>query len=348
MLNFQWGQRRLKAFTLIELLVVIAIIAILIALLLPAVQKVRAAAARAQCQNNFKQIGLALHNYHDTVKKFPVGQADDDNDVWGWQAAVLPYLEQSAVYNKLNAELWVNFTIFIPGGGPNKAPGQPDGFNVDNFDNVGKGGSRVNATAGGGVGKTLLPVYVCPSDVWSNFNLNGFAKTNYFANMGSDTSGGTWNWGSPNGGTENGMLLQANNNNNTWAVNMAGVIDGTSNTVFVGEATATVDYPATTKDGRIPIWAGGTPGGNNQGNGGANGAFTGEGAQHNYFKLMDPLYPLNLKTSTNSRRCFGSQHSGGANFLMTDGSVRFITDSVSTAAYKAAGTRAGGEAISLD
>jgi len=127
-----------RGFTLIELLVVIAIIAILIALLVPAVQKVREAAARAQCQNNFKQMGLAMHMYNDTYKQLPAGWATSyvggvttaPSPGWSWSVIILPYIEQGALFNQLAPDL--------------KTPGGPPAANA--------------------LLQTPLSVYRCPSD----------------------------------------------------------------------------------------------------------------------------------------------------------------------------------------
>jgi prepilin-type N-terminal cleavage/methylation domain-containing protein len=339
----QLRQSLRRGFTLIELLVVIAIIAILIALLVPAVQKVRAAAARTQCSNNLKNLGLALHSYHDANKVLPVGQYNDDNRNWGWGTAILPYIEQGPLATALmqtmsQGNIGGGYLIFQQTSGPNiytSAFGGAPGTNSDNYNNAG----IVNTSAGGGAATATLAVFMCPMDLWPAKNTSGYGKSNYLANMGSDTSGGNWaSWTNPNGGTMNGPLVQSNDNSRVWAFTLLQISDGTSNTAMLGEVTwnnSGSGFYSQNSQNSYPIWAGGNP--NQQG----------QGAQHNYFRVMDAAYPLNLKTTANADRCFGSMHDGGANFVMCDATVRFFSNSISAVNYTAIGTRNGNDQADL-
>jgi len=162
-------RRKPGGFTLVELLVVIAIIGILVALLLPAVQAAREAARRSQCTNNMKQLGLALHNYHDVFKRFPSGyiRRSGDNDGWGWAAFSLPFLEQQNIYDKL---------------GIGQGAKLPDAPTADT--------------------KTVIDAFICPSDASGTINEDrgGHAKSNYQGLYGNS------NTPDPNTGVGNGLF----------------------------------------------------------------------------------------------------------------------------------------------
>ena len=212
-----FGRRR-RAFTLIELLVVIGIVVLLIGLLLPAVQKVREAAARTQCQNNLKQIGLALHSYANDRGWFPAAyQADGLASGPGWGLSILPYLEQD------------NLARQVPPGLPLWSANPADSANAP-------------AT------RTRLKVFRCPSDRGPDTNpqTGGFAVSNYRATCGNIPTQAY-----PAGQDLGGVMYQ--NSRTTFAQ----VTDGTSNTFLVGEGKYDVMRPLVTGNAlSSALWAG--------------------------------------------------------------------------------------------
>jgi prepilin-type N-terminal cleavage/methylation domain-containing protein/prepilin-type processing-associated H-X9-DG protein len=333
--------KRRRGFTLIELLVVIAIIAILIALLVPAVQKVREAAARTTCVNNLKNLGLATHGFHDSVKHFPIGQYNDDNGQWGWACFLLPHIEQGPLYTALTNTAAAD-RMYIPqsmGGMANDGVGG----NIDNIHGVNAtypvGRCDVNTalvtSAGTPVVNAVIPVFLCPSDILPNTRGNGRGKANYLGNMGNCNLWGatTFGCGGVLGNKNNGVFCYSNENSNTWVTKIASILDGTSNTVMFGEVTTSTNVTvANANTSQFPIWAGG-------GGSGCNGT-TGIGS---CLRIMDPAYPLN----GGADQAFGSKHQGGANFCFADATVRFVTNDFNGVAYAALGSRDGGETVSL-
>jgi prepilin-type N-terminal cleavage/methylation domain-containing protein/prepilin-type processing-associated H-X9-DG protein len=331
--SFSKHQR--AAFTLIELLVVIAIIAVLIALLLPAVQVAREAARRAQCVNNLKQLGLAMHNYHDVNNALPLGRTLQSGlyRPFSQQARILGYMEQSNVFNSLN-------------------------FSLSSYD-------AANATGAA----TTVNSFVCPSDVAVQIPTGqvltgfGWAGVNYRANEGTgvamwygadDTSGVNVSLPPPNGLFFSSTLIR-----------LADVSDGTSNTAALSEhvlgdfsnaiATEISDtfqpgtYPANADEAVLQCRASLISSLSNQGysNVGAPWVY-GYHSTTSYWHSGPPnsrscmFPPSRIMTVANSR------HPGGVNLCLADGSVRFIKTSVNLQSWRALGTRNGGEVLSAD
>jgi prepilin-type N-terminal cleavage/methylation domain-containing protein len=327
LMNRPVSLRGRSAFTLVELLVVIAIIGVLVALLLPAVQAAREAARRTQCSNNLKQVGLALHNFHDTYNKLPVGTHDDDNKSFCWRTWILPYMEQTPLYNQMTqAGLWI----------PPQMGGGANGLNIDSV----PASEIAGVTVISDLCKTKLGFYMCPSDTLPEKDNDGYFKTNYCGNVGPAVGTiATCASADAKGELQQGVLLMSNQNTDTWTTSLARMTDGTSNTIMAGEVSETSNINKGLTNARAyPIWAGG----NN--NGACSDGLAGSGA---VLRFVDTAYFVNRKTGTESNMSFGSKHPGGAQFVLGDASVRFITESVSTVVYRAAGTRDNGEAEQL-
>lgn len=353
-----------RGFTLIELLVVIAIIAVLIALLLPAVQQAREAARRAQCQNNLKQIGLALHNFHGTYGRFPVGQPDNDTNNYSWSFYILPYMEQGNIYDNIKKNGVPGASPFVPTAlvfktGLHSWPNGSGGIstNVDNTYGQGNPPAVVDEMDGGGAPQTVLEAFICPSDTIPDQNDHGIGKSNYCGSMGSNlvssVGAGIVNplyvpnlqpvvqCGVATGNLQNGLLTLDNDDNHSWLWSISDCTDGTSNTFLVGEVTISVNVSATnTGDNSFPTWSGG-------GGSGQTSCYTGN--MGCALRIANAEFPINAnRTTENSDLCFGSQHTGGAQFLMADGSVHFVSENINTQRiYAWLASRAGGEVASL-
>lgn len=302
---------RKRAFTLVELLVVIAIIGILVALLLPAVQAAREAGRRSSCSNNLKQLGLAIHNYHDTLKSFPVGNstggASGPDMNRSWIVGALPYFEQSTIYNAMNLAL-------------------------DGLEN----------TTAGPTGKTNLqliqqplPTVLCPSDADSTQVINRadsaasipLALTNYAGVVGDHRNGsGTgfdfgggqfydYGNGADTAGRCRGSFSRAG-----YSTKLSAITDGTSNTIIVGEV--------------IPVWC-----------------LWQDWGHQNFATTAFPINHRNSEFQSgalgagdaNNGITFRSRHPGGAQFVLGDASARFIAQTIDFTVYRALASRAGGE-----
>jgi prepilin-type N-terminal cleavage/methylation domain-containing protein len=346
-----WKMR--SGFTLIELLVVIAIIAVLIALLLPAVQSAREAARRAQCINNLKQIGIAMHNYHDVYGALPFGHGPFGWNDWNAQAYLLPFLEQGALYNS------INFANGISGANPGQAP---------------------NSTSH----RVQVNGFLCPSDV--NRLTSVYGHINYSANTGNNLQffgnafNGMFGWVANNNADGSASGDNKSNIGRTGtSITFRDVTDGLSNTAAFSEKikgigtnnvrdplfpTSTiyqVDFtPSTANPDTVPqpyfaLCKAINPATMNPAGTEAMGNhwWSGHPYAGRYNHVMLPntwacLYPINGVTNGNGAMPPSSRHPGIVNMLFGDGTVRPIKNSINNAIWWAIASRAGGEVISSD
>jgi len=317
---------RRNGFTLIELLVVIAIIAILIALLLPAVQQAREAARRTQCRNNLKQIGLALHNYHDSLNQFPPGAfwnlpastacAAGSHQKGSILIHILPYIDQAPLYNMYNFSICNTDVATFP------APSTTQ------------------------LRSSVIPAYQCPSEIAGRSNGTS-GLHNYAACFGPGRTGGAtgspscpcdaspfFQWELPNTGANGvpGMFTRTYR-----TTSMRDCTDGTSNTIFFGEVRPTCS------NHQNAGWAN-----SNNGNG-----LTSTVIPINY-NSCDTTAATGSSPADCAKRCnwvtelgFKSLHTGGAHMLFGDGAVRFLSENISMQVYSRLGAKADGNPVEV-
>lgn len=326
-MNLYSRSRGRSGFTLIELLVVIAIIAVLIGLLLPAVQKVREAASRMTCTNNLKQLGIASHACHDTTGKFPYGMVRNDaafphdninntNRRYALMHQLLSYMEQDNLWKRWD-QLNFNNNDIDPNTGTAGGPG--------NFFH-----QQV---------KTLICPSNPPSDAMnhaSDGTGGNFFLTSYYGNAGRRSY--------PRNNTSRPSLKTSSNGEGMFyrntAYRMADVLDGTTNTIMFGERhyyDPVFDSDPSIDD-RIADWGWCWFGAEGD-------AFLGASVPIN-FKMNAAA--INQQTYEDRINAYGSGHTGGANFCFADGSVRFIRESLPVPTLIALSTKGLGEVVSLD
>ncbi|MEW4455205.1 DUF1559 domain-containing protein [Bremerella sp. JC817] len=315
--------RRDHGFTLVELLVVIAIIGVLISLLLPAVQQAREAARRIQCQNNFKQLGLALHNYHDTHRNFP--SISSSSTGYSPQALVLPFIEQGNLHDLIDFS-----QPLMLGSGPSVS---------------------LNP-AHAGIPDRVLPMLLCPSESGDPLFIDGgetWAGTNYMVNVGS---GNGLNYSE--GNSPNGLFWRGSD------TRFRDITDGTSHTILMAETLfGGRDQVSTTvltdPQRQIKSVSGGAPGSKTAEDLDAASAsgYTGKRAGSwiratGFHITINGFYTPNSLNPDVSHHGYivtssRSNHPGGTQLVLADGSVKFAPETIDLAVWRALFSRGGGE-----